>query len=103
MPPLSIMLWLPAAGGLLRAMLSLLGRRIGVVQVTDIPPGETSVPANPLSRLSASGALALIGSLAALALAIGYIAGYSPGSHGLTHVTDVVWIAELGIHYKLGI
>jgi NADH-quinone oxidoreductase subunit M len=48
------------------------------------------------------GALALIGSLGALGLAIGYIADYSPGA-GLTHVTDVVWIAELGIHYKLGI
>ena len=47
--------------------------------------------------------LALIGSLAAFGLAIGYIADYSPGTHGLTHVTDVVWIAELGIHYKLGI
>ncbi|HYM45706.1 MAG TPA: NADH-quinone oxidoreductase subunit M, partial [Solirubrobacteraceae bacterium] len=49
------------------------------------------------------GALALIGSLGALGLAIGYIADYSPGTHGLTNVTDVVWIAELGVHYKLGI
>ena len=49
----------------------------------------------------------MIGSLGALGLAIGYIADYSPGSgigqHGLKHVTDVVWIAELGIHYKLGV
>ena len=37
------------------------------------------------------------------ALAIGYIADYSPGTAGLQHVTDVVWISELGIHYKLGI
>jgi NADH-quinone oxidoreductase subunit M len=103
MPPLSIMLWLPAACGLLGAMLSLLGRRAGVVHVAEMPPGETSVPGSPLSRLSTSGALALIGSLAALGLAIGYISDYSPGSHGLTHVTDVVWIAELGIHYKLGV
>ena len=49
------------------------------------------------------GVFALIGAVAALGLAIGYIAGYSPGTKGLTHVTNVVWIAELGIHYKLGI
>src|SRR5207245_939221 len=40
---------------------------------------------------------------AALALAISYIVDYSPAAHGLTHVTDVVWISELGIHYKLGV
>jgi len=101
--PLSIMLWLPAACGLLGASLSVLGRRAGVVEHAQIPAGETSVPGRPLSRLSTSGALALIGAIGALALAIGYIADYSPGAHGLTHVTDVVWISELGIHYKLGI
>ena len=37
------------------------------------------------------------------ALAIGYIVDYNPGTVGLQHVTDVVWISELGIHYKLGI
>ncbi|HEV2974629.1 MAG TPA: NADH-quinone oxidoreductase subunit M [Solirubrobacteraceae bacterium] len=78
MPPLSIILWLPLACGVLGALLSPLRHR-------------------------APGGLALLGSLAALGLAIGYIADYSPGSHGLTHVTDVVWIAELGIHYKLGV
>ncbi len=46
--------------------------------------------------------LALLGSLAALGLAIGYIADYKAGG-GLQHVTDVVWIAELGIHYKLAV
>jgi NADH-quinone oxidoreductase subunit M len=49
------------------------------------------------------GGLALFGSVAALALAIGYIVDFKPGAIGLQHVTDVVWIAELGIHYKLGI
>jgi NADH-quinone oxidoreductase subunit M len=39
----------------------------------------------------------------ALGLAIGYIVQYGPGSHGLKDVTDIVWIAELGIHYKLGV
>ena len=78
MPPLSILIWLPLACGVLGAVLALRDRR-------------------------APGIVALIGSVAALALAIGYIADYSPGTRGLTHVTDVVWIAELGIHYKLGI
>ena len=40
MPPLSIMLWLPAACGLLGAMLSLLGRRAGVVEAAEIPAGK---------------------------------------------------------------
>jgi NADH-quinone oxidoreductase subunit M len=102
MPPLSILLWLPAACGLLGALLSLVGRRAGVVEVAELPPGHTSVEGT-VARLSASGVLALLGSLGALALAIGYIADYSPSAHGLTHVTDVVWISELGIHYKLGI
>ncbi len=78
MPPLSIMLWMPAALGLLGAVFAGRNQRI-------------------------PGVLALIGSLGALGLAIGYIADYSPGTQGLTHVTDVVWISELGIHYKLGI
>jgi NADH-quinone oxidoreductase subunit M len=78
MPPLSILIWLPAALGLLGALLPARNRRV-------------------------PGALALIASLAALALAIGYIADYKAGTAGLQHVTDVVWISELGIHYKLGI
>jgi NADH-quinone oxidoreductase subunit M len=102
MPPLSIILWLPLACGVLGALFSLVGRRAGVVEVAPMPAGETSMPGNLRSRISTSGAIALLGSLAALGLAIGYIADYSPGA-GLTHVTDVVWIAELGIHYKLGI
>jgi NADH-quinone oxidoreductase subunit M len=103
MPPLSIILWLPLACALLGAGVSVLGRQAGVVEHAEIPPGQPSVPGTPWSRLSTSGGFALIGSLAALALAIGYIADYSPSSHGLTHVTDIVWISELGIHYKLGI
>ncbi|HEX4838384.1 MAG TPA: NADH-quinone oxidoreductase subunit M [Solirubrobacteraceae bacterium] len=47
--------------------------------------------------------LALAGSVTALGLAIGYIVQYGPGSHGLKDVTDIVWISELGIHYKLGV
>ena len=78
MPPLSILIWLPLACGVIGAVLGLRNQRL-------------------------PGVLALIGSLAALGLAIGYIADYSPGTTGLTHVTDVMWISELGIHYKLGI
>ena len=78
MPPLSILIWLPLACGVLGAIVGLRSQRI-------------------------PGLLALLGSLAAFGLAVGYIADYSPATHGLTHVTDVVWIAELGIHYKLGI
>ncbi|MFI4990651.1 MAG: NuoM family protein [Solirubrobacterales bacterium] len=103
MPALSIMLWLPAACGLIGAVLSLLVRRTGVTQPIELPAGQTSKQGAPFSRLSTSGGLALLGSLATLALAIGYIADYSSGSHGLAHVTDVVWISELGVHYKLGI
>ncbi len=103
MPPLSIILWLPLACGVLGALLSLLARGTGAAEVSTMPEGQTSRPGNPLSRLSVSGAIALLGALGALGLAIGYIADYSPGHHGLTHVTDVVWIAELGIHYKLGV
>jgi NADH-quinone oxidoreductase subunit M len=103
MPPLSIMLWLPLACALIGAAVSLLGRQAGVVEQAEIPSGETSVAGSPFSRLSTSGGFALLGSLAALGLAIGYIADYSPSSHGLTHVTDLVWISELGIHYKLGV
>jgi NADH-quinone oxidoreductase subunit M len=103
MPPLSIILWLPAAAGVLGALLSLLARRAGVAQPVQVPEGEASRQGAPLKRPSISGGLALLGSLVTLGLAIGYIADYSPGQRGLAHVTDVVWISELGIHYKLGI
>jgi NADH-quinone oxidoreductase subunit M len=103
MPPLSIMLWLPAAAGLLGATLSWLARRTGVAEPVQMPAGETSRKGAPFSRLSTSGGLALLGALATLGLAIAYIADYSPSHHGLAHVTDVTWIAELGIHYKLGV
>ncbi len=49
------------------------------------------------------GLLALAGTVAALGLAIAYIVQYGPGSDGLRDVTDIVWISELGIHYKLGV
>jgi NADH-quinone oxidoreductase subunit M len=77
MPALSILIWLPLASGVVGALLS---------------GANKSAPAR----------VALLGSLAALGLSIGYIADYHSGA-GLQHVTDVVWIAALGIHYKLGV
>ncbi len=78
MPALSILIWLPLACGLLGAVAGLRSQR-------------------------APGWLAMFGSLAALGLAIGYIADYRAGGPALQHVTDVVWISELGIHYKLAV
>jgi NADH-quinone oxidoreductase subunit M len=78
MPPLSILVWLPALCGVLGAIA-------------------------PSRLLRVPGALALAGSTAALALAVGYIADFHSSPIGLQHVTDVVWISTLGIHYKLGI
>jgi NADH-quinone oxidoreductase subunit M len=100
MPPLSILIWLPAACGLLGALLAgVVGRGRGAAGgAQDEPSGEGA----GRGSWSVPGALALIGSLAALGLAIGYIADYKAGA-GLQHVTDVVWIATLGIHYKLAV
>jgi len=81
MPPLSILIWLPLACGVIGAILGLRNQRI-------------------------PGVLATIGALVSLGLAVYYIAEYgvpAVGSKTLKDVTDVVWISELGIHYKLGI
>lgn len=72
---LSLMLWMPAAAGLLGLAL----------------PGR--VPA----RL-----LAVLASLGVLGYAITAIVD-SERSGGLQYVTDETWIRELGIHYKLGL
>jgi NADH-quinone oxidoreductase subunit M len=102
MPPLSILIWLPAFAGLLGALSGALGARGGAAPAAapDPEPGaERSGGA-----WSVPGVLALIATVAAFGLAIGYIGDYSGGSaHGLQHVTDVVWISELGIHYKVAI
>jgi NADH-quinone oxidoreductase subunit M len=93
MPPLSILIWLPAACGLLGCLLP----------VRRVTPDDNDAPG--ARGVSLPGLAALLGTLVALGLAIGYIAGYGEGGtqSGLQHVTDVVWISELGIHYKLGI
>ena len=73
--PLSVLIWLPLAFALIAA---LTGPRL-------------------------AGRVAFAGSLIALGLAIYYVADFETGRAGLQHVTDRVWIAELGIHYKLGV
>src|SRR5579875_2406885 len=79
MPPLSIVIWLPALAGLLGAL----------------APGSRA-------RNTSSGAIALAGALATFGLSIWLIAGYDPHT-SLSDVTDTVWIGALGIHYKLGV
>jgi NADH-quinone oxidoreductase subunit M len=119
-PPLSILIWLPVACGLVGALVSTLGGRAttpepaGANEATSTdqapvpkadPDATTPEPAaqTKTRRLDTSGVMATIGSIAALGLSIGYLAEYKPGTKGLTNVTDVVWISELGIHYKLGL
>jgi NADH-quinone oxidoreductase subunit M len=107
MPPLSILIWLPALCGVVGALVaSLFGRSRAVDTSTDTAATGAASPDEhdtPSGAWSAPGILALIGSIAALGLAIGYIADFhSAGAH-LQHVTDVVWISTLGIHYKLGV
>jgi NADH-quinone oxidoreductase subunit M len=78
-PPLSIVIWLPALAGLIGAL----------------APGSRE-------RHRASGAITLVGALAAFGLSIWLIAGYNPHA-SLSDVTNTVWIGALGIHYKLGV
>jgi NADH-quinone oxidoreductase subunit M len=102
--PLSVLIWLPAVCGVVGALISLASDRSATPANSPPSPDLTASPEKGVARIP--GALALFGSVAALGIAIAYIAEYGgggPQSHGLTHVTDVVWIAELGIHYKLGI
>jgi NADH-quinone oxidoreductase subunit M len=109
MPPLSILIWLPAFAGILASALAARPWRAHIPPAS--PPPEWWGEVSPAARApevrdpgqALSGRLALLGTLAALGLAIGYIADYS-GAHGaLAHVTDVTWIPELGIHYKLAV
>ncbi len=79
MPPLSIIIWLPLACGLLGAF----------CRCSDgARPSPRCRPARRQARRPARadrapGGLALLGSLAALGLAIGYIADYNAGHAGL--------------------
>ncbi len=75
---LSLLIWAPAA-------LALVGALLG----------------GP-SRPTVARALAGLGTLVALGFAIILVADFQSGG-GLQHVTDRVWIRELGVHYKLGV
>lgn len=109
MPPLSILIWLPVACGVLGAIMSALtGREPRGTAAGDAPaagdtPGARVEPDAQGRAPQIPGVAALAGSIAALGLAIYYIAEYSPATHGLRDVTDLVWISELGIHYKLAL
>ncbi len=77
---LSVLVWLPLAGGILAALVAhgqYGGRRAGVIS--------------------------LLFSLGALGLAIALIVDFESGQSGLQHVEDFTWISELGIHYRLGV
>ncbi len=106
MPPLSILLWIPAIAGLLASLLANVGGS-GAPAGEEVAPDASADASSPRGRRTAveraAGGIALIGAIAALGLAIGYIVDYTPHTRGLQHVTDVVWIRALGIHYKLGI
>ena len=65
--------------------------------------GLGGAPRGERTETRLPGALALLGALAALASRSATSPTTQPGTRGLQHVTDVVWISELGIHYKLGI
>ncbi len=107
MPPLSILIWLPALCGVLGAIVpSILSRS----HATGTSAKTAETGATRPDEIGASGGgwstpgiLALIGAVVALGLSIGYIADFHSGGPALQHVTDVVWISTLGIHYKLGV
>src|SRR3954447_21783899 len=77
---LSVLIFLPLAGGIL-AML---------MPNADEDGGQRA------------GFVSLLAAVGTLGLAIGVLADFDPGA-GLQRVTDVTWISELGIHYKLGV
>jgi NADH-quinone oxidoreductase subunit M len=85
--PLSILVWLPAAAAL-----------IGAIFPWGRAAGRYGGPYVSVARW-----FAVAGSLGALAIAVGELIAFNPAHHGLTHVTDQVWISSLGIHYKLGL
>ncbi|HVS28878.1 MAG TPA: NADH-quinone oxidoreductase subunit M, partial [Solirubrobacteraceae bacterium] len=73
--PLSILIWLPLFAALVGALVS------------------------PRAAARAT----LVGALGVVGLAIYYIVDFKSGHAGLQHETNVVWISQLGIHYKLGL
>ncbi|MGZ5342814.1 MAG: complex I subunit 4 family protein, partial [Solirubrobacterales bacterium] len=72
---LNVLLWLPLAAGLL----------------------ASAVPARR------SGAVATLGALGTLGLAIWLLADFDTGAAGLQHTVDESWIPDLGVRYQLGV
>jgi NADH-quinone oxidoreductase subunit M len=73
---LSILIWLPLAIALVASLL---------------------VPSRLVGRVTAAGSLVTLG------IAISFLVRFKLGQAGLQFKTDTVWIAALGIHYKLGL
>ena len=97
MPALSILIWLPLACGLIGAVAG------ATSSARSDRQSASSFAEGTRGRWSVPGLFALLGSTGALGLAIAYLVQYGPGASGLKDVTDVVWISELGIHYKIAI
>src|SRR5258708_13047082 len=94
MPALSIMIWLPAACGLIGALLP---SAVGAV------PAPATAPGGELRRRpSPPGLLPLLASLAALGLAIAYLADYNAGG-GPQHVTAVMSTPAPHIYHNLAL
>ncbi|MGZ5308568.1 MAG: complex I subunit 4 family protein, partial [Solirubrobacterales bacterium] len=72
---LNVLLWLPLAAGLL----------------------ASAVPARR------SGAVATLGALGTLGVAIWLLADFDTGAAGLQHTVDESWIPDLGVRYQLGV
>ena len=118
MPPLSILVWLPLACGLLAALAPLPGSRpLDAAEPLDQGTADegAGAPAGAGAGASAGagarderlgptapGLVALAGSIAAFGLALAYLVDYKSGG-GPQHVTDTMWIRALGIHYKLAL
>src|SRR3989454_10311281 len=77
---LSILIFLPLAGGVIASLLPGSDRQGGL----------------------RAGFASLLFAVSTLGISIGLIADFDSGA-GLQQVTDFTWISELGIHYKLGI
>src|ERR671924_2362685 len=75
---LSVLVFLPVAGGLAAALLC----RWGVFR---------------------AGRVAIVFAFATFALSIAVLADFDSGQNGLQHLEDFTWISELGIHYRLGV
>ncbi len=96
MPPVSIMLWLPAVFGVLGALAAAFASRGSGAESTGTDADGAEHGRDSAGSWTLPGAVAFVGSLAALGLAIGYIADYKSGGASLQHVTDVVWISSWG-------